>query len=300
ARAIDPKILTRLAQDLTYGSVVITGTNGKTTTARLLSWLLEGAGHRVVSNRAGANLIFGATAAALNRAGTDGRLKADWGVFEIDEASLPKAVEEIQPRATLVLNLFRDQLDRYGELESIAKKIEQALSAQPETARAILNADDPRVAEIGLNLSHKPLWYGLDDTSVASTTLRRLPLSQRRLRATATGNHSDGHQARRLRKHRAEHRRHAHRDAARRSVQLLQRARGLRRRAQHRPRAVLHRRAAAHLQGCVRPPGADRVPRPPPGPRALQESRRLQRNGAHGRGARERQALRHRPQRPQS
>jgi UDP-N-acetylmuramyl tripeptide synthase len=171
ARAIDPKILTRLAQDLTYGSVVITGTNGKTTTARLLSWLLEGAGHRVVSNRAGANLIFGATAAALNRAGTDGRLKADWGVFEIDEASLPKAVEEIQPRATLVLNLFRDQLDRYGELESIAKKIEQALSAQPETARAILNADDPRVAEIGLNLSHKPLWYGLDDTSVASTTL---------------------------------------------------------------------------------------------------------------------------------
>src|SRR2546430_119660 len=171
ARAIDPKILTRLAQDLTYGSIVITGTNGKTTTARLLSWLLEGAGQRVVANRAGANLICGATAAALNGAGTDGKLKADWGVFEIDEASLPKAVEEIQPRATLVLNLFRDQLDRYGELESIAKKIEQALSAQPETARAILNADDPRVAEIGLNLSHKPLWYGLDDTSVGSTTL---------------------------------------------------------------------------------------------------------------------------------
>jgi UDP-N-acetylmuramyl tripeptide synthase len=70
-----------------------------------------------------------------------------------------------------VLNLFRDQLDRYGELESIAKKIEQALSSQRETARAILNADDPRVAEIGLNLPHKPLWYGLDDTSVASKTL---------------------------------------------------------------------------------------------------------------------------------
>src|SRR5437016_13474460 len=141
ARAIDPKILTRLAQDLTYGSVVITGTNGKTTTARLVSWLLEGAGHRVVSNRAGANLIFGATAAALNRAGADGKLKADWGVFEIDEASLPKAVDEIQPRTTLVLNLFRDQLDRYGELESIAKKIEQALRPQPETGRSIPHAD---------------------------------------------------------------------------------------------------------------------------------------------------------------
>jgi UDP-N-acetylmuramyl tripeptide synthase len=171
ARAIDPKILTELTQDLTHGSIVITGTNGKTTTARLISWLLEGAGHQVVSNRAGANLIFGATAAALNKAGPDGRLHADWGVFEIDEASLPKAVEEIQPKATLVLNLFRDQLDRYGELESIAKKMEKALTTLPESAKALLNADDPRVAEIGLGLPHRPLWYGLDDARIASKTL---------------------------------------------------------------------------------------------------------------------------------
>src|SRR5689334_5267435 len=133
ARAIDPHILTRLTQDLTQGSIVITGTNGKTTTSRLLTWLLEGTGRRVVSNRAGANLIFGVTAATLSKAGADGRLKSDWGVFEIDEASLPKAATEIQPRATLVLNLFRDQLDRYGELETIAKKIEKALAALPET-----------------------------------------------------------------------------------------------------------------------------------------------------------------------
>jgi UDP-N-acetylmuramyl tripeptide synthase len=169
ARAIDPRILTELTDDLTQGSVVITGTNGKTTTSRLITWLLEGTGKRVVSNRAGANLIFGVTAAALRRTGAGGRLKADWGVFEIDEASLPKAVEEIQPKATLVLNLFRDQLDRYGELESIAKKIEKALSTTEATA--ILNADDPRVAEIGLNLPNKPLWFGLDDTSIASKQL---------------------------------------------------------------------------------------------------------------------------------
>jgi UDP-N-acetylmuramyl tripeptide synthase len=169
ARAIDPRILTELTDDLTQGSVVITGTNGKTTTSRLITWLLEGTGKRVVSNRAGANLIFGVTAAALRKAGAGGRLKADWGVFEIDEASLPKAVEEIQPKATLVLNLFRDQLDRYGELESIAKKIEKALSTTEATA--ILNADDPRVAEIGLNLPNKPLWFGLDDTSIASKQL---------------------------------------------------------------------------------------------------------------------------------
>ena len=171
ARAIDPRILTKLSEDLTHGSIVITGTNGKTTTARLVTWLLEGAGHKVVSNRAGANLIFGATAAALNKAGPDGKLRADWGVFEIDEASLPKAVEEIKPRATLVLNLFRDQLDRYGELESIAKKIESALSALPDGSTAILNADDPRVAEIGLGLTKPPLWYGLDDSRVAAREL---------------------------------------------------------------------------------------------------------------------------------
>jgi UDP-N-acetylmuramyl tripeptide synthase len=171
ARIIDPKVLTKLTADLTQGSIVITGTNGKTTTARLVTWLLEGAGHKVVSNRAGANLIFGATAAALDKAGPAGKLRADWGVFEIDEASLPKAVEEIKPKATLVLNLFRDQLDRYGELESIAKKIEQALSALPNESIAILNADDPRVAEIGLGLPKQPLWYGLDDTTVAAREL---------------------------------------------------------------------------------------------------------------------------------
>ena len=171
ARAIDPNVLSKLAKDLTHGSIVITGTNGKTTTARLVSWLLEGAGHRVVANRAGANLIYGLTAAAVGRAGAGAKLHADWGVFEIDEASLPKAVDEIQPRSTVVLNLFRDQLDRYGELESIAKKIEQALSALPEHAHVILNADDPRVAEIGLALPRKPMWFGLDDETVATHTL---------------------------------------------------------------------------------------------------------------------------------
>jgi UDP-N-acetylmuramyl tripeptide synthase len=171
ARAIDPNVLRKLSQELAQGSIVITGTNGKTTTARLIDWLLEGAGYRVVSNRAGANLIFGATAAALASAGADGRLKQDWGVFEIDEASLPRAVDEIQPRVAIVLNLFRDQLDRYGELESIAKRIESALSRLPEGSRAILNADDPRVAEIGLNLPVPPLWYGLDDRSVAEKEL---------------------------------------------------------------------------------------------------------------------------------
>src|SRR3979490_608214 len=172
ARAIAPDVLRKLSRDLKFGSIVITGTNGKTPTARLLSWLLEGLGHRVVSNRAGANLIFGATAAALESADANGRLRADWGVFEIDEASLPRAIDEIQPKVAIVLNLFRDQLDRYGELESIAKRIESALENLPAESRALLKGDAPRVAEIGLGRPSSPLWCGLDDPRVA---VRELP-----------------------------------------------------------------------------------------------------------------------------
>jgi UDP-N-acetylmuramyl tripeptide synthase len=167
ARAIDPRVLRRLAADLSQGAVLITGTNGKTTTARLVATLLEGLPARVVANRAGSNLIFGATAAAVARAGLDGRLRADWGVFEIDEAALPLAVEEIRPKAVLVNNLFRDQLDRYGELELLARTIQRALEALPKEGRAVLNADDPRVGELGQSLAHEPLWYGIEDTRVS-------------------------------------------------------------------------------------------------------------------------------------
>ncbi len=166
ARALDRDVLRRLAADLTGGAVIVTGTNGKTTTSRLISALLEGLPARVVANRAGANLIWGATAAAVAAAGPDGRLRADWGVFEIDEATLPAAVEEIRPRAVVVGNLFRDQLDRYGELETMARTIQKALEKLPEGARAVLNADDPRIGELGLNLARPPLWYGLDDPRV--------------------------------------------------------------------------------------------------------------------------------------
>ena len=171
ARAIDPSVLRRLTAELTGGAVLVTGTNGKTTTSRLIASLLEGRGARVVANRSGANLIYGATAAAVTGAGLDGRLRADWGVFEIDEATLPIAVQEIHPTAVLVGNLFRDQLDRYGELELLAQTIQRALERLPEGSHAVLNADDPRVGEIGLNLARPPVWYGLEDPRVAAAGL---------------------------------------------------------------------------------------------------------------------------------
>src|SRR5437879_1014288 len=166
ARAVDPSVLRELGRDLTGGTVLVTGTNGKTTTARLVTSLLEGLPARVVANRAGANLIYGATAAAVARAGLDGRLRADWGVFEIDEATLPLAVEEIRPRAVLVTNMFRDQLDRYGELELLARTIQRALEKLPANGRAVLNADDPRIGELGQALTSAPLWYGIEDPAV--------------------------------------------------------------------------------------------------------------------------------------
>ena len=171
ARFIDPGVLRKLTSDLRGGAVLITGTNGKTTTARLVAALLEGLPARVVANRSGANLIWGLTTAALQETGLNGRLQADWAVFEVDEATLPRAVEEVQPRAVLVMNLFRDQLDRYGELELMAQTIRRALDRLPPGARAVLNADDPRVGEIGLGLATKPLWFGFNDPAAGSTIL---------------------------------------------------------------------------------------------------------------------------------
>ena len=168
ARAIDPEVLRKLSAQLGQGAVLVTGTNGKTTTSRLVASLFQ---ERVVANRTGANLIFGATAAAVQAAGADGRLRAEWGVFEIDEATLPRAIDEIQPRVVVVGNLFRDQLDRYGELELLAQTIQRGLERLPEGARAVLNADDPRIGELGLGLSRPPLWYGLEDPRVSAPAL---------------------------------------------------------------------------------------------------------------------------------
>src|SRR5213592_2423574 len=97
SRWVDPKILTTLSRSLDQGAVVVTGTNGKTTTAALLRHILEAEGRRTVANQAGANLIYGVTAAMVNRASWSGRLNANVGLFEIDEASLPRLVQEIAP-----------------------------------------------------------------------------------------------------------------------------------------------------------------------------------------------------------
>ncbi len=144
---------------------MISATNGKTTTAAMVAAILEGEGKRLVHNRAGANMAGGVTTALLGAAARGGRIDGDAGLFEVDEFWLDQVVPELRPRALLLSNLFRDQLDRYGELETIADRWAAAVAAAPDT-RLVLNADDPLVADLGRD---RPgvTYFGVQDDAVA-------------------------------------------------------------------------------------------------------------------------------------
>ena len=146
---VDPRLLANLRGKLTCGSIMVVGTNGKTTVTNLLADVLEGSGARVVCNRTGANLDSGVSTALLHAK------EADWGVFESDELWLKKMTPQLKPTYVLLLNLFRDQLDRCGEIDRIQDSIVEALAASPETILAF-NADDPLCATIAKRASELP------------------------------------------------------------------------------------------------------------------------------------------------
>lgn len=136
ALALDPHLIEGLAGKVRHGSIVVCGTNGKTTTNNVLAQAVEASGASVLCNRAGANMESGVATALLP--GTS----ADWGVFENDELSTVRIVPELRPRLLVLLNLFRDQLDRCGELDRVQDVIVQALAGSPTTA-LLYNGDDP-------------------------------------------------------------------------------------------------------------------------------------------------------------
>ena len=146
---VDPRLLANLRGKLTRGSIMVVGTNGKTTVTNLLADVLEGSGARVVCNRTGANLDSGISTALLHAK------EADWGVFESDELWLKKMTPQLKPTYVLLLNLFRDQLDRCGEIDRIQDSIVEALAASPETI-LVFNADDPLCATIAKRASELP------------------------------------------------------------------------------------------------------------------------------------------------
>ena len=160
---IDGRALEKLSRGLEFGAIVVAGTNGKTPTSSLLRTILEASGARVVGNRAGANLVSGLTAAVVADSRLGGGARAQVGVFEVDEASLPAVVAATSPRVVVVTNLFRDQLDRYGELETSAAAISAGLAALPAASQVILCADDPAVTYLGRGLRAGVSYFGLDD-----------------------------------------------------------------------------------------------------------------------------------------
>lgn len=142
--------------------ILVAGTNGKTTTVKLLKQILEGNKQKVFHNQSGANLLNGIASALLDKINVLGKLKENIAIFEVDENILPLALSEISPYQIIILNLFRDQLDRYGEVNTTAKKWENALAKIPKNTIVVLNGDDPQLFFIGLNLSQNVYFFGID------------------------------------------------------------------------------------------------------------------------------------------
>ena len=168
ARKIDPHVLRKVIGRSGAKKIVVCGSNGKTTTCRMLAAIASAGDRRVIQNRSGSNLLPGVTAVAVNGANLFGNLPADVLVFEIDEATIRHAVPEIEPDVVIVNNIFRDQLDRYGELYAVAGALEAAIRALPAEATVVLNGDDPLVAGFAPDAAAKRLYFGLRTADVGT------------------------------------------------------------------------------------------------------------------------------------
>ncbi len=163
---LEPQAIAELGARLPRGSAVLSATNGKTTTAAMAASVLERAGIRLVNNRAGANMAGGVASSLLAAAGPRREIDGQLGLFELDEFWLDRVVPELQPRAILLGNLFRDQLDRYGELETIADRWAEVVAGLPSEVELALNADDPLIADLG-RTNPRATYFGIEDRSMA-------------------------------------------------------------------------------------------------------------------------------------
>jgi lipid II isoglutaminyl synthase (glutamine-hydrolysing) len=164
-----PDAIERLAARLGRGSIVVSSTNGKTTTAGMISGILRADGRTPVHNRAGSNMHWGVATALLEQAG-------DEGLFELDEAWLPRVAPQLRPRLLVLGNLFRDQLDRYGELERLADEWAELVARLAGSCEFALNADDPLIADLGRDkeLRRRPgvTYFGIEDERQALPELQ--------------------------------------------------------------------------------------------------------------------------------
>ena len=179
ARYVDPQVARHLGAQMRHGNIVVTGTNGKTTTSALATGVLRQAGLRVWRNREGSNLARGVATSLMTHAALSGRLREHGdaaGVFEVDEAAFPQVVAELQPRTILVTNLLRDQLDRYGEVDTVAERWRDALARLPATTTLLLNSDDPAVAALAdARPAGSPVvYFGVEDAPASEDDAHRV------------------------------------------------------------------------------------------------------------------------------
>ncbi len=164
-----PDAIARLGAGLGAGSALISATNGKTTTAGMVAAILAAEGRRPVHNRAGSNMTWGVATALLEQDGEE-------GLFEVDEAWLPRVAEQLRPRLIVLGNLFRDQLDRYGEMEALADEWERTVAAGEGHPSFALNADDPLIADLGRDREGRRrdgvLYFGIEDSAQALPALQ--------------------------------------------------------------------------------------------------------------------------------
>ena len=166
---IAPDAISRLGAELTEGSTIVSATNGKTTTAGMLAAALRAAGRDPVHNHAGSNMSWGVATALLEQSGPE-------GLFEVDEAWLPRIAAELDPGLIVLGNLFRDQLDRYGELETLADEWAAMVDQRSGRSGFVLNADDPLIADLGRDreLRRRPgvTYFGIEDPAQALPELQ--------------------------------------------------------------------------------------------------------------------------------
>ncbi len=163
-----PNILHNFLMQIKDGVIIVTGTNGKTTTAKIISQILtaDNPNLKIIHNQSGANLINGLISACIQKTSWKGKVEANYAIFEVDEAALTEVISQLKDYKKeiilVLLNLFRDQLDRYGEVDIIANKWKMCLKNLPDQARIILNADDPQIAYLGYCYPKKVIYFGLD------------------------------------------------------------------------------------------------------------------------------------------
>lgn len=168
AEFVDSDIIKKISKRFEYGVVVVTGTNGKTTAAKMLTEILVESGFTVLNNPSGSNLTRGIASSLIHSVNVFGTgLNADIAVFEVDEATMPEAMTKLWPKLTVVTNLFRDQLDRYGELDKTAMIVGGSLRGFADMI-TLLNADDPLVADLKKYAEGPVKFFGVEAEGIGT------------------------------------------------------------------------------------------------------------------------------------